>query len=199
MDLFGLIAINIRLFWDSIQLIELLNPVLSFIGVCISAIVLKATINSINEQNRPFISFSIEPSKKVKNFFIVIRNTGNRTANNVIIKTTPKLVSICSEKRNTPSIISDKGEISLSGVSPNQIIKTFFDSGLYRYKENPNEISDKFEISISYKFKKRKFVESVILDLTYLRHVCSLNTPEDIDTNIKKIADNIESINKKIK
>ena len=185
--------------WIGIFLKAHFEPILSFLGLCISYIILKSTIKAINEQNRPFISFSIESVKKIGNLFIIIRNTGNRTAYNLKISTSPKLISVCSQNRKIPLIMSSDGEINLSGVAPNQVIQSFFDSGLYRYKENTEESVDLVEIVISYTYKKREFIEKTTIDFSYLKNASSISSPEDIDKNIKKIADNLEKIERKLK
>lgn len=199
MDFFKIFTLNFGLLIESLPLTELINPLLSFIGVCISAILLKATIDSLNEQNWPFISFSIEPIKKVDSLYIVIRNTGNRTANNVRITTKPILTSIFSQKRDAPLILSKDGEIVLSGISPNQTIKSFFDSCLWRYGERKDKVNDEIVASISYEYRRRKFAENTTINLSYLKNISTIVSVDDIDTNIMKIADSIEFIDKNIK
>ncbi len=178
---------------------DLISPIISFAGIIVSALVLKATIKALNEQNRPFISFSIEPVKKIGNLHIIIRNTGNRTAENVKIETEPKLISYCDRARKISSIISKDGKMLLSGIAPNQTIKSFFDSALYRYRNNKEEPQDKLSLTISYNYNKREFVDKIIIDFSYLKNASQINSPEDIEPNIKKIADSLVDINKKFR
>ena len=191
-------ALVIVLTYIGCFLINHFEAILSFLGLCISYIILKSTIKSINEQNRPFVSFSIEPVKNPGNLFVFIRNTGNRTAYDIEIKTEPKLISECSIVKKTPLIISKNGEIQLSGLAPSQTIQSFFDKGLYRYKSDNDKLKDKLEVEIKYSYKKKNFEEKTNIDFSYLRNQSSINTPEDIDTNIKRIADNLTSIDSKL-
>ncbi len=131
--------------------------------------------------------------------YIVIRNTGNRTANNVRITTKPILTSIFSQKRDAPLILSKDGEIVLSGISPNQTIKSFFDSCLWRYGERKDKVNDEIVASISYEYRRRKFAENTTINLSYLKNISTIVSVDDIDTNIMKIADSIEFIDKNIK
>ena len=176
-----------------------LNSILSFIGIVISYVLLKSTIKAINEQNRPFISLSIEPIKKPSNLFVVIRNTGNRTAENVEITSEPKLESFCSEKKQFPLIIDINGKINISGIAPNQEIISFFDHALYRYAKDISS-NDKILLQLEYSYKNKKYKEKTVIDFSYIKSVAPIvNSPEDIDKNIKKIADSIISIDKSIK
>ena len=183
----------ILLFTDHIE------SILSFLGIVISYILLKSTIKAINEQNRPFISFSIEPQKNSRSMNFVIRNTGNRTANNVEIVTKPALSSVFAYKKNFALILSKDGKMKLSGITPNQEIKSFFDSTLWRYKENDEDTIDKVQAEIRYKYRDKEFTDSIVIDFSYLRNLGSTKTPEDIEDNIKKIADSIISIDKSLK
>jgi len=183
----------ILLFTDHIE------SILSFLAIVISYILLKSTIKAINEQNRPFISFSIEPQKNSRSMNFVIRNTGNRTANNVEIETKPALSSVFAYKKNFALILSKDGKMKLSGITPNQEIKSFFDSTLWRYKENDEDTIDKVQVEIRYKYRAKEFTDSIVIDFSYLRNLGSTKTPEDIEDNIKKIADSIISIDNSLK
>ena len=176
-----------------------LNSILSFIGIVISYVLLKSTIKAINEQNRPFISLSIEPIKKPSNLFVIIRNTGNRTAENVEITSEPKLESFCSKNKQIPLIIDSNGKINISGISPNQEIISFFDHALYRYAKDISS-NDKITLQIEYSYNNKKYKDNTVIDFSYIKSVApKINSPEDIDINIKKIADSIISIDKSIK
>ncbi len=171
-----------------------LNSILSFIGIIISYVLLKSTIKAINEQNRPYISFSIEPIKKPSNLFFVIRNTGNRTAESVEITSVPKIESLCSKERQIPLIINKDGKINISCVAPNQEIKSFFDHGLYRYKKDVST-NDKVTITIKYNYKKKLYYEKKEFDFTYIKSLTpKIDSPEDIEKNIMQIASSIKLI-----
>ena len=147
-----------------------IGSILSFIAIIISYVLLKSTIEAINEQNRPYISLSIEPIEKPSNLFIVIRNTGNRTAENVEITSNPKLESYCAVQKQIPLIIDNNGKINLSGIAPNQEIKSFFDYGLYRFAEDVNS-NDKTLLQINYSYRKKYFTEKIVIDFSYIKSV----------------------------
>lgn len=174
------------------------DSVLSFGGVLISSSILCVTIRSISEQNRPHISFSIETDADPSDMFMVIRNTGNRTAQDITISTTPVLLSFCAKERNIPLIINDEGIVNISGLAPNQVIKSFFDYGLYRDKDN-HEIQNITKVNIKYYLKKKKFNESFNLDFSYMDKLAIIKKPDEISKNLQRIADNIESIDLKMK
>jgi hypothetical protein len=96
-------------------------------------------------------------------------------------------------------ILSKDGKIKLSGITPNQEIKSFFDSTLWRYKENDEDTIDKVQAEIRYKYRDKEFTDSIVIDFSYLRNLGSTKTPEDIEDNIKKIADSIISIDESLK
>lgn len=161
--------------------------------------ILKSTIKAINEQNRPFISFSIEPIKKPTNLFFVIRNTGNRTAESVEITSTPKLESLCSKEKQIPLIMDKDGKINISCVAPNQEIKSFFDHGLYRYKKEVST-DDKIVLTIKYNYKKKLYDEKMEFDFSYIKSLApKIDSPEDIEKNIMQIANSIKSIDESVK
>lgn len=199
MELLDSIIFNVGNIFASINLSEVVSPILSFFGVVVAAFILRATNKTLREQNRPFISCSIEPIKEVDHLFLIIRNTGNRTANNVVITTNSKLKSVFSKLRDFPIALSDSGELKLSGVAPNQIIQSFFDIGYFRWVESKDKVEDIFELTIRYNYKKREFVEKTTIDFSYLKYPLESSKVDDIKPNIKKIADSLVSINKKIK
>lgn len=199
MDFIRPAIINVSLFFESINWNELFSPILSLLGIIISACVLLATVKALREQNRPFISCSIEPIKEIDHLYLIIRNTGNRTANNVGITTNPKLVSEFSKLRDFPIGLSDRGELKLSGVAPNQIIQSFFDIGYFRWVESKDKVVDIFELTIRYNYKKREFIEQTTIDFSYLKYPLESSKSDDIKPNIKKIADSLVNISKKIK
>ena len=178
---------NLAPFWDSI---------LSFLGILVSSFILGATVRAINEQNRPYVSFSIETlDDDISSMLLVIRNTGNGTAENVTITTRPGLISSLSKDKSIPILIDDEGRINISGLAPNQVIKSTFDYSLYRSKDKYDNTTS---VDIVYFRKKKKFLESFHLDFSYMDKLSIVKKSNDIPKNIKKIADKLEAIEKKL-
>lgn len=175
--------------------IQNFEAILSFLGIFISSCILWMTAKAINEQNRPYISFSIETYDDPDQMFIVIRNTGNRTAKNITIYTNPKLKSYFTKESEMPSLINDDGAINLSGLAPGQIIKSFFDYASCRPSKYKNNFKSSV-VTIKYSSNCKKFEGLFNIDFAYLDKRIVVTDSTDLKKNIKRIADKIESIEK---
>lgn len=82
--------------------------ILQTIGiVCTIGVVLSA-IKSLNESYRPYITVNLEAGDIAYRINLVIRNTGNRGAHNVVIKSSPSLDSTVLKDYNSARSIIDK-------------------------------------------------------------------------------------------
>lgn len=151
----------------STEIFLLASAIIACIGLVISS-------NSYREHNRPYITFNIEPGPDPKHIVIAIRNTGNRGANDVYITITPPLKSILyhSEGKNDPI-----SELHIPFISPGQEMVSHFE---YEGHIATSDHIESYKVKTLYKYRKyRKFNDSYIIDLSYLRKFYFKPKPEE--------------------
>ena len=201
MDIIAPICINFRFLFDYIEWTGWINPLISLISIIIAAWTAWLTRKALLENNRPIISFSIESGENIKTLYLVIRNTGNRTADNVKITISPSITSITAKKKNISLIMDENGIINLSGLYPTQTVKSFFDHAFLRYQKNDerDKLIEVADVEISYQYGKRSFKEKAHIDFSYIKDLADIKKDTKTEDNIKEIADSLVEINKKIK
>jgi len=187
------------------QLIEFIknhfDSLIAALSLSVASIMLWLNAKALGEHNRPYISFSIESNKElIDNQEIVIKNTGNRIAEEIDIMIEPELHSYCFEMKEIDYSFFKKNPIKFESIAPGQEIKTSFDLSLYRFNKKDRENNNHFYlVTIQYKYLKKHYKQSYPVDISYMRFLGKTVGQEDINKNIKQIADSLEDISKRIK
>jgi len=154
---------------------------------------MKITARSFNEQNRPYITFNYEEHTVGNYYYLIVRNTGTRAANQVKINILPELRSYLFKDKEPLSIIE------FDFIAPNQLIKNTFDYSLYRHNDKNGAKVEKHDIVINYKYKNKIFTEKYSVDLSYLKTWLGGDAESKSTKHLKDIAESLKKIETKIK
>jgi len=162
---------------------------------------LMISTKSFNEHNRPYITANIEKGDSPYHLYLIIRNDGIRGAQDVRIKFDPPLES--QVFKNQPEI-NKIVERNYAFISPQQMIKTTFDITLHRFAEGI-ECENKINIDITYKYAKRTFKDTYLIDIDYIRHLVGPSESdvkkglEQLDKTLDKLVRNTTRIAESVK
>lgn len=189
----------ISLFFEFIK--DHFDSLIAALSLSVASIMLYFNAKALREHNRPYISFSIETNKKlIKNQEIVIKNTGNRIAEDINIKVNPELHSYCFEKVKIDYSFFKENPIKFESIAPGQEIRTSFDHSLYRFDKKALENRNHYySVEIRYRHNKTYYKQTYPIDISYIRFLGKTVGPEDINKNIKQIADSLKEISERIK
>lgn len=168
---------------------------LTFLGAVFSLLLVIVAWFTYREHNRPYVTLYAETSDRA-NVNLVIKNSGNRAAYNVTVKTDIPLESVYFS-RNPEFKLPFVTEKTHPFIGPDQLVSGEFDILPWRYNrgdKNYTEPSDKYLVTIKYRHKIRTFTEKYQLDLSYLEFVpwgYSKDHMGDISSSLKKISDRL--------
>lgn len=158
----------------------------------VAILTLNKSIRSINEQNRPCVNLSFEEHSAGSYFYIIVRNMGNRAATNVSISISPPL--------QTKLFCDHEGveELRFSFIAPNQEIKNNFDHRIQRFQ--PDGVNNDIHyIDIKYYYKKKKYDEKYVMDLSYLRTWFGGDVETKADKHLNDISSSLNKIERSLK
>lgn len=171
------------------------QDVLSILAAFFSALLVYVAWATLREHNRPYVTLYAEAGSR-SNVNLVIKNSGNRAAYNVSVKTDVPLESVFYSKKPEFKIpfITEKTH---PFIGPDQSLSSDFDVLPWRYNrqvEDYQEPCDKYNVTIEYWHKKRRFVDKYQLDFSYLEFMpwgYSRDHMSDISSSLKKISDQL--------
>lgn len=160
---------------------------ISLLTVFISALMAYIAWTTLREHNRPYITFNIEADVVKDLIFFYFRNTGIRGAHDVEIHIKPKPESSAFTGN---SLYKNVDEYKFGFLAPNQEIRSFFDQGAARYPKGEKPDKEEFDITVRYRYRRRKFKENYKCDLSYLNCIWDVSDPFKLGTDITKGEDN---------
>lgn len=189
------------------MVINVLNAIISFIGdhlanlltlgvLFIAYRAFKVTAKSFEEQNRPYITANIEKGDSPFHIYLIIRNNGNRGAQDVSMTFTPPLRSQMFQ--NMPEV-NEFTKCMYAFIAPQQTIKTTFDLTTHRFAKGV-VCDNKISIDINYKCAKKSYTDKYLIDIDYIRNQVGPNESdvkmgfEQIDKTLKKIVVSTEKL-----
>lgn len=171
------------------------QDVLSILAALFSALLVYVAWATLREHNRPYVTLYAEAGAR-SNVNLVIKNSGNRAAYNVSVKTDVPLESVYYSKKPEFKLpfVTEKTH---PFIGPDQSLSSDFDVLPWRYNrrvEDYQEPCDKYTVTIEYWHKKRRFVDKYQLDFSYLEFMpwgYSRDHISDISSSLKKISDQL--------
>jgi heme/copper-type cytochrome/quinol oxidase subunit 2 len=171
------------------ELNTLANVILAFstvIYVLLTGYMIFVGKKTFEEANRPYVVFSLEtPQGSVID--LVIKNVGNRPAEDVSISTNPKL-----ESQFEPFHSYHDKQLSFAFLPPNYEHRIAFDS----VKRMPGKnVPIRYDVNVKYRFHGNTYSENFCIDLTPFvnkTHITSEGSDKKI---IKQLSDISGSLN----
>jgi hypothetical protein len=168
------------------EITQIIVVFFSFIMIVISFCSVLKSSKAIKNQNRAYITFNIELTKK-NVLSIIVQNTGHRLAEKVKIETDPKLKSnLVSEKD-----LSDK--LYYESIPPSFKFESVFD-----YTFEKGDVPLKYKVFVSYKDKFDKYKEEYMIDFSMFKNSLYTTFSYEEEDRIKNVVKALEDINKNL-
>lgn len=177
-----------------------ISELLTMGSLVIAAMVFKISARAHSESNRPYITVNLEKDDDPHSIYLIIRNNGIRGARDVQISFNPSLKSLAFSKC---AEVKDISTCAYSYIAPQQVIKSFFDLTLDRFRIGP-EYASKIEVDISYRGdnnnnkKKKRYKDSYLIDFGYMEYMIGPNE-SNVTSGFKLINKSLESIRKELR